>query len=465
MKPRLLIVDDEKDMLTLLRRAIGSEFDCEIETLCSGPQALLRMDESAFDLALIDIRMPEMDGLTVLERIREKDPWMTVIMMTAYGVIEVAVESMRKGAYDFITKPFEQSDLIRLIGKALDRNRLVRENLRLQERVSRQEGFQGLVGASPAMARLCDTLQLVSRTDLTVLITGESGTGKNLAARALHALSPRHARPFVRVNCPTVPENILESELFGYRKGAFTHATQDRSGLFASAQGGTLCLDEIGDIPLAIQTKLLEVLDDKVIKPLGQTQPVAVDVRLIACTNRNLRARIEARLFREDLYYRLNVVTIEMPPLRERPEDIPLLAQHFLVQHCGELGREPKKISPALMQRFLEHPWEGNVRELANILKRAVALAPGEWIDPVDVGWMSPVDSACRDASANAAGSLPPYRQAKQEALTRFHRGYLEGMLRRTDGNVTRAALQMGLERQSLQQIMKKYGLSPNDFK
>jgi len=464
MKPRLLIVDDEKDMLKLLRRAIASEFDCEIETLGGGPQALLRMDETPFDLALVDIRMPEMDGLTVLERIREKDPWMTVIMMTAYGVIEVAVESMRKGAYDFITKPFEQSDLIRLIGKALERNRLVRENLRLHERVSKQEGFHGLIGAGPAMQRLFDTMQIVGRTDLTVLITGESGTGKNLAARALHALSPRHARPYVRVNCPTVPENILESELFGYRKGAFTHATQDRAGLFASAQGGTLCLDEIGEIPLAIQTKLLEVLDEKVIKPLGQAQPVAVDVRLIACTNRNLKARIEARQFREDLYYRLNVITIEMPPLRERREDIPLLARVFLEQYCAELGREPKKVGPALMQRFLEHPWEGNVRELANTLKRAVALAPGEWIEPADVGWPAPADSAC-SAPLAAGGPLPPYRQAKQEAMTRFHRDYVGEALRLTDGNVTRAALQMGLERQSLQQIIKKYGLSSRDFK
>jgi DNA-binding NtrC family response regulator len=463
MSARLLIVDDEQDMLRMLTRAIRADIDCQITTAASGPEALERLARERFDLALVDIRMAPMDGLTLLEKIHEHDPWLTVVMMTAYGVIEVAVESIRRGAYDFITKPFETSELNRLIAKALERSRLVQENLRLQQQARREEGFHGLIGGAAAMQRLFDTLQLIGPTDVTVLITGESGTGKNLVARALHDLSPRRAKPFVRVNCPTVPESILESELFGYRKGAFTHASQDRQGVFEAAQGGTLCLDEIGDIPMSIQTKLLEVLEEKVIKPLGQAQPVTVDVRLIACTNQDLRRKIEARTFREDLFYRLNVVNLSLPPLRSRREDIPVLVQHFLERTCAEFGRPAKRISPSLMQRLLEHPWEGNVRELANTIKRAVVLAHDEWIQPADTGLGPASEAQCPEFLPG--GPLPPYREAKLRMLRHFHQEYLGRALRRTDGNVTRAAQQIGLERQSLQQIMKKYGILPQEFK
>ncbi len=341
-KPRLLIVDDEMDMLRLLSRSIRADFDCEVETVSNAAAALEIFRQRSFDLALLDIRMPGMDGIQLLEQLRVLDPGLTIIMMTAYGAIEVAVESIKKGAYDFITKPFEQNDLVRLLQKGMERSLLLRENQQLQQRIRKEETFQNFVGSSPPMQKLYDTIQMVSRTDVTVLITGESGTGKNLAARAIHALSARASLPYVHVNCPTVPENILESELFGYKKGAFTHATQDKKGLFEEAEGGTICLDEIGDIPLSVQTKLLQVLEDKHIKPLGQTKTVQVNVRLIASTNQDLKARLAAREFREDLYYRLNVVNLHMPPLRERREDIPPLTQHFLGRFAAEFNKPPK---------------------------------------------------------------------------------------------------------------------------
>lgn len=461
-KPRLLIVDDEKDMLRLLSRSIRADFNCEVETATNAVAALETFQQRNFDLALLDIRMPGMDGIQLLEQLRLLDPGLTIIMMTAYGAIEVAVESIKKGAYDFITKPFEQNDLVHLLQKGIERSLLLRENQQLQQRIRKEETFQNFVGSSPPMQKLYDTIKLVSRTDVTVLITGESGTGKNLAARAIHALSQRATLPYVHVNCPTVPENILESELFGYKKGAFTHATQDKKGLFEEAEGGTICLDEIGDIPIPVQTKLLQVLEDKHIKPLGQTKTVQVNVRLIASTNQDLKARLAAREFREDLYYRLNVVNLHMPPLRERREDIPLLARHFLCRFAAEFNKPPKEASAEFMRRLMEHRWEGNVRELANLIQRAVVLSSGETIQPEDAGWLPLDPQPC--FHENKLFSLP-YHQAKHQVLEQFTVAYLHQALEQTDGNVTHAALNCGLERQSFQQIMKKYGVRPDDHK
>lgn len=462
MKPRLLIVDDEIDMLKLLKRSVAADLDCQIETALSGEEALHLTEQKPFDLALVDIRMPGMDGIELLERIKQLDPWLTVVMMTAHGIIELAVESIKKGAYDFITKPFDQDDLIRLLQKALERSQLLRENLSLRQRTKEEETFQSLVGVSPSMQKVYDTIQMISKADITVLLTGKSGTGKNLAARAIHALSQRNTKPYVRVSCPTVPENILESELFGYKKGAFTHATQDKKGLFEEAHGSTIYLDEIGDIPPSVQTKLLQVLEDKEIKPLGQTKTIRVDVRVIASTNSDLRSKLDTREFREDLFYRLNVVNIKMPPLRERKEDIPLLVQHFLDKYCTDYDRKKKQISPDLMRSFLERDWEGNVRELENVIKRAVLMTPGDWVQIEDIGWHA---STQQRAPATDQLCALPYRKAKQQVLERFNVNYITNALRQTGGNVTRAAQQCGLERQSLQQIMKRYGIKSEDFR
>jgi DNA-binding NtrC family response regulator len=463
MKPTLLIVDDEPDMLRLLQRSIGQEIDGHILTAGSGAEALERFAEAPVDLALLDIRMPGMDGMELLERLRAQAPHLTVVMMTAYGAIEVAVEAIRKGAYDFITKPFDHDELVHRLVKALERGRLLRENLDLKARVGGADAFQGLIGESPAMRRIYDTIDMLSRTDVTVLITGESGTGKNLAARAIHDLGTRRKAPFIRVSCPTVPENILESELFGYAKGAFTHATADRKGLVEEAHGGTLFLDEIGDISPAIQTKLLQVLEDKEFKPLGQTRSVRVDVRVIAATNRDLKAKMARREFREDLFYRLCVVELPMPTLRARPEDIPLLAEHFLARYCREYGTERRHLAPETLEALLVHDWKGNVRELENLMKRAAVMAPGPRVAPTDLGWERPECLAALPPGPDDPGNL--YREAKQAVLAAFNRRYLSRALERSAGNVTRAAEASGLERQSFQQLMRKAGLRSEDFR
>ena len=462
IKDRLLVVDDEVDMLRLLQRSISQDLDCEIDTATSGSDALRLLETRNYDLALLDIRMPGMDGIELLERVKQINPWLTVVMMTAHGVVELAVQSIKKGAYDFITKPFDHEELIHLLRKALERSQLLRENLNLQRRIKKEEPFENLVGSSPAMQRVYQTIQMIAKTDVTVLITGESGTGKDLAARAIHALSHRSDQSYVTVNCPTLPENILESELFGYKKGAFTDASSDKIGLFEEARGGTIYLDEIGDIASAIQTKLLRVLQEKEIKPLGQTKSIKVDVRVIASTNRDLREKIRQQEFREDLFYRLNVLTVQMPPLRERKEDIPLLAEHLLKRYCEEFGKPNKSLSSELMDLLLRRNWQGNVRELENIVNRAILLSTGDVIKPHEIGWTAELPDICAVGS-DIHGMH--YKEAKEEVLRLFHAEYLGELLRRNSGNVTHSARECGMERQALQQILRRYGLKSKDFR
>ena len=462
MNTRILIVDDEEDMLKLLERSIRKEMACEIETAGRGQEALDRITTRVFDLVLLDMRMPGLDGMAVLEKIKAVDPWLTVVMMTAYGAIEVAVEAIKKGAYDFITKPFDLEEILRLIRKALEHGSLVRENMKLRERIDKEEALQKFVGSSPAMQKIYNTIRMISQTDVTVLITGESGTGKNLAAKAIHALSPRKNMPFVRVSCPTVPENILESELFGYAKGAFTHAAQNRKGLFEEADGGTIFLDEIGDISPSIQTKLLQVLEEKAFKPLGQTKTIRSDVRVITATNRNLKKRMQEKQFREDLYYRLCVVDVDLPPLRDRKEDIPVLAEFFLKKYCTRFKRDLKQISTEVMELFFRNDWAGNVRELENVIKKGVVMAPGQTVTAADVGWQP---SLADHGRRTTDFSTLPYRQAKQQVLEQFNLEYISGLLQQSEGNVTRAARRCGLERQSFQHIMKKYGIKSETFR
>jgi DNA-binding NtrC family response regulator len=462
MKRSILIVDDEQDMLDLLRRSLEPDLDCRVEPASSGKEALKRLAGESFDLVLADIKMPGMDGLELLEIIKRKNPEQTVVMMTAFGQIETAVAAMKSGAYDFITKPFEHDALLLRLEKALERSTLLKENQRLQQVCSPLAVFQNLVGKSAVMQRLYETIQMASKTDLTVLITGESGTGKDLTARALHALSPRSKGPFVAVNCPTVPENILESELFGYRKGAFTHATENRTGLFQEAHGGTIFLDEIGDISPSIQTKLLRVLQEKEIKPLGDTRSIVVDVRIVASTNQDLRAKIEAGQFREDFFYRLNVLPIRLPSLREHREDIPLIAHHLLEKQCAVMGRPLKRISPELMQVFMGLGWRGNVRELENLIMRGISYTSGSEIQPKDVGIDLPATP--RGLPAVDFGPLS-YKDAKQQDLRQFNAQYIGRLLAECKGNVSQAARLCGLERQALQQIMRRYGIRADDYR
>ncbi len=463
-KEVILVVDDEEDMLRLLKRSLEPELDCRVITASSAESALKILKDQRPDLALIDMKMPKMDGMELLEQARGLHPWLTVVIMTAHGCIELAVQAIKLGAYDFITKPFDHETLVLNLNKALERSRLLRENLRLQREGSCREVFQSIVGRSSQMQRVYEAIQMVAKTDLTVLITGESGTGKDLAARAIHSLSDRRDRAFVAVNCPTVPENILESELFGYRKGAFTHATQNKAGLFQEAHGGTIFLDEIGDINTAIQTKLLRVLQQKEIKPLGDTKSIHVDVRVIASTNRNLPEKIRSGEFREDLYYRLNVVPITIPSLRERRDDIPLLVEHLLDKHCTALNRPRKRASAELMTCFLMHPWDGNVRELENVVIRSILFAPDDEIRPEHAGFLTRSERSTAQGTAPSIENLP-YRQAKEEVLQQFHAEYLGELLNRTQGNVTQAARLGGMERQAFQQLLRRYGIRSEAYR
>lgn len=462
MQPAILIVDDEPDLLLLLKRSLTPELKCIVETASSAEAALHLLESGQFDLVLADIRMPGMDGLELLHLIKADHPLQTIVMMTAYGQIDLAVEAMRSGAYDFITKPFEHDALVLRLKKALERSHLIRENQRLQTRCRDDLSINHIVGKSPAMQRVFDTIRMVAKTEHTVLITGESGTGKELTARAVHDLSTRRQGTFVAVNCPTIPENILESELFGYKKGAFTHAVQNKIGLFQEAHGGTIFLDEIGDISPAIQTKLLRVLQEKEIKPLGDTRALKVDVRIIASTNRDLKAKIQERTFREDVYYRLNVLPIHLPALHQRPEDIPLLAAHFLNKHGKELNRPDKRLAPELTAILQKKEWIGNIRELENLIIQGILFSTSDTIMPYDIGIHAQTP---RPAECLAQMRGLSYKEAKESFLLRFNQTYLGDLLMRTGGNITQAARRSGMERQALQQILRRYAIDADQYR
>lgn len=460
---KILVVDDEPDMLHLLKRTLEPDLGCRVEIAASGKEALRRISEEPFDLVLADIKMPGMDGLELLGLVKKEFPDLTLVMMTGHGSIETAVESMRQGAYDYITKPFDHDALVLRLEKALERSALLRENIRLLKQSATELAFQELVGKSPAMQRVFETIRMVAGTDLTVLITGESGVGKDLIARSIHHLSLRRKGPYVAVNCPTVPEQILESELFGYRKGAFTHATQNRIGLFQEASQGTLFLDEIGDVSPAIQTKLLRALQEKEIKPLGDTRTLKVDVRIIASTNQNLQEKMKTGLFREDFFYRLNVLPIKVPPLRERVEDIPLIVNHLLRKHCAKLQKPMKRISPELMDLLMKKRWDGNVRELENCVVRGILFSQADDIRPGDVVlFQSDPDRRVRPEPPDLRLS---YKDAKEAALKQFNAAYIGGVLTRSQGNITQAARTCGMERQALQQIIRRYGILPDQYR
>jgi DNA-binding NtrC family response regulator len=459
-RPTLLIVDDEPDMTPLLKRTVAGELDWEILTALSAKEALEIMGQQPVDLVLLDIKMPVMDGMELLSLLKEKGDAPTVVMMTAYGVIDLAVEAIRKGAYDFITKPLDDTRLILTLQKAMEYHRLLHENRDLHRLIKRKDLFQDMIGTSQAMQRVFETIRMVAQTDVTVLITGESGTGKELVARAIHQRSCRAERNFVPVNCPTLPEHILETELFGYVRGAFTDAKQDKQGLFQEADGGTLFLDEIGDLPINLQTKLLRVLQEKEIKPLGSPKRLKVDVRVLASTNRNLKEKMAQESFREDLYYRLNVIAIHLPPLRDRPEDIPPLVNHFLKRYAPEYGKEDLRPGPGLVEELSRLDWPGNVRELENTIRRAVILCRGLVITASDLG--SEMEEKC--VVPPALRDLP-YREAKREILDSFNKPYLSGLLTEYQGNVTHAARKSGLERQAFQQLLRRYGIRSEDYR
>ena len=470
LRERILIVDDEDDMLEGLRRIFSQHLqEVEVTATSRARQALRLVRQVPVDLVLLDIRMPEVDGFELLESIRKEDPWVTVIMMTAYGSIEIAVEAMRRGAYDFITKPFAKEPLLRAVRKGLERNRLIRENRHLRLKVADTAGFAGLVGQSPPMQRLFEKIQATAHTNYAVIIRGESGTGKELVARAIHALSKRQHRPLVAVSCPAIPEHLLESEFFGHRRGAFTGADRDHIGLFEEADGSSLFLDEIGDIPAALQIKLLRALQEQEIRPLGATKNLKVDVRILSSTNQPIEDKLRDRTFREDLYYRLNVVTLQTPSLAEIREDIPLLVNHFSRLACLELGLAPKRFTTGALEELMQRPWPGNVRELQNLVRRVVMFSPESTIRSAELlalegfgGNSDPVRAFLGEGPGEEVAS---YNQAKERLVRQFTFTYVSNLLEKTGGNVSRSAELSGLGRASLQKIMRRLEIKSDSYR
>lgn len=469
--PRILIVDDERDMLNLLAKVLTKKAGCTVTTVPSAEAALEKVQSEGFDVVLTDIKMPGMDGLSLLQQVQNLDATLTTIVMTGYGTIEMAVQALKDGAYDFVEKPFDNERILLTIRRGLERTRLLRENEHLQHRLHGQDSRFGFIGRSKRLMHTLDLLQRVAASNVTVLIRGESGTGKELAARALHALSPRAERSMITVNCPALPEHILESELFGYRKGAFTGADRDKTGLFVEAEGSTLVLDEVADIPVSVQTKLLRVLQEKEVQPLGQNKTFAVDVRVIASTNQDLEAKIRRGEFREDLFYRLNVMTITMPSLAEMVSDIPLLAQHFLERFCREHGRDALELGDEAVQALMRHSWPGNIRELQNLINRAVLLCQGPVIGVADLWEEEPSPPGINEDTGDVPvavaddGRRLSYKEAKSRLLEAFNARFLAEALQVAGGNVTVAARDCGMERQAFQRLLRRYNIESRSFR
>ena len=464
-----VVVDDEPDFARGLARLLAGRFpDIRVAAVHSGREALAVLAEREVHLLITDLRMPEMSGMQLLESVIARHPDLSVVVLTAHGTIEIAVQALHAGAYDFLTKPIEPDQLFRVAAKGLERSRLLAENDRLRQMVSLQDSRTTLVGEGPAMQRLHRTIVAVAQSDYTVLIRGESGTGKELAARLIHESGPRAARPFLAVNCPAIPESLLESELFGHVRGAFTGADRDHKGLFAAADTGTLHLDEIGDISPAVQTKLLRCLQSGEIRPVGASDPLTVNVRVIASTNQDLETHLRARTFREDLYYRLNVLVLSLPPLRERVEDIPLLARVFLARSCREMGLAAKEASPEVLQWLAARPWPGNVRELENFVRRLAVFATNERVDMALVRTV--LEGGVQMGPARVGATPPPglplaYKEAKAAVVHDFTLDYVRGLLTRTQGNVSEAARLSGLSRVALQKILARTGERAADFR
>jgi len=465
---RLLIVDDEKDLLNLLKKVLSKKCNCEILLAENGKKAKHLVDTMKPDVVLTDIIMPDIDGLQLLGYIMEADPSISTVIMTGYGTVEMAVKALKLGAYDFFEKPFDNDKIARVVRRALERTCLVRENKHLQLELTRRSSVTEFIGKSKAISHAVHLLTRFGQSDATLLIRGESGTGKEVAARTVHAASKRAHKKMITVNCPALPEQILESELFGYCKGAFTGADHDKDGLFLEANGSTILLDEIADIPVTVQTKLLRVLQEKEIQPLGQTSTIQIDVRVLASTNQDLEAKIKRGEFREDLYYRLNVMTVSLPSLEEMKEDIPLLALHFLNLYQREYKREGMSFSPEALQFLMRNSWHGNVRELQNIINRAVLLTTDLLILPTDLSDESENQSEgsiSLQTEADFDSTGLPYKAAKNEIVNRFSIDYLTSALKRTDGNVSAAAKNSGMERQAFQRLLRRHKMTAKDFR
>jgi DNA-binding NtrC family response regulator len=459
---RILVVEDERAIQLALSGLLRRE-GYEVAVADSAESALAQLHEDPADLVLTDLALGQgRSGMDLLRELKASRPETAVVMITAHGSEKVAVQAMKAGAQDYVPKPFDNDEIRIVVQRALEHTRLEREHRMLLERIDRELRFENLVGSGSAMRRVFEMIEKVAETDLTVLVRGESGTGKELVAQALHQRSPRRGRPFVAVNCAAISRELVESELFGHERGAFTGADARRIGRFEAANGGTIFLDEIGDMAPETQAKVLRVLEERSLERVGSTKPVAVDVRVIAATHRDLEAEVKRGRFREDLYYRLKVVQISVPPLRERREDVPALANRFLSQLAERLGREPRRVSAGALAALAGYAWPGNVRELRNVLEQAAVLAQSDTIAETDLRLpCRPAGSgAAAPNGANAAG----FADAKRQATEDFERAYLLRALRQHGGNISRTAEAIGMVRQSLQQKIRELDLRSEDW-
>lgn len=447
---KILIVDDERDIRRALEFVLSGE-GYSVETASNGIEAVEKLKDGAFDLVITDIRMNGLDGFGVLEKSRKMSPATPVIMMTAFGSVESAVEAMKRGAADYIVKPFIHDEIKLTIGRILEHSKLSFENMRLRRQLSQQFGCKEIVGLSESISRIFETIEKVAPTTANVLITGESGTGKGLVAESIHCSSPRRDMSFMSLNCAAIPEGLLESELFGYKKGAFTGATADKTGLIVMADGGTLFLDEIGDMPMVVQSKLLKVLESGEVMPLGDTKKKTVDIRIISATNKDIETCIKEKSFREDLYYRLNVIEIKVPPLRHRTDDIPILINHFLNVLTETSGGCVKTVDQAAMKALISYKWPGNVRELRNVIERAVILSTGDTITVDDL----PKKVTTGGESASADTPVPPLKSMVSE----YEREIIMNALRRNKGSKEQAVQELGIDLATLYRKMHKYGI------
>ncbi len=452
MKARILVVDDEEIIRESLSFILEKE-EHEVEVARDGLEAIGKIEKQPFDIVITDLEMPEVKGIELLEKIQQLTPETFVLIITAYASIETAIAALRKGASDYIIKPLEFEDIIFRINRLLEHRMLERENKLLRQELHHTYDFEQIVGKSPAMTKIFNTVKKVAQTDGTVLITGKSGTGKELIARAIHYNSKRKDNHFVAINTGAIVENLFESELFGHKRGSFTGATSDKEGLFKTASGGSIYLDEISEIPFHLQVKLLRAIEQREVIPVGTNFPVKVDIRIIASTNRDLKKEVEKGKFREDLFYRLNVVEINLPPLTERKEDIPLLAQHFLEKYRVEMNKNIKGIDNQVIQTFLHYNWKGEVRELENIMERAIIFCEGEYITVNDLPDF---------ISSGADAGNGEQTKTLKDAVKEFEKIYIRQELDRLKFNKEEAARTLGISVSSLYRKMEELGIDSN---
>ena len=453
MQPKILVVDDDPSLRQMLTTVLTAQ-GYTVQSAEDGLAAVEAVQETFFDLILMDIRMPRLDGIGALERIKEISPGIPVIIMTAYAAVDTAIQALKTGAYDYLTKPLDLDELKILLPKALQHDQLVQENRYLQQRLNDRFDSTSIIGNSTAMRSLFEVMAQVAPSEASVLISGESGTGKELIANALHTNSPRRVHPMINVNCAALPETLLESELFGHEKGAFTGATSRTRGRFQLAHRSTLFLDEIGEMAPATQAKILRALQEREIEPVGSSAVIKIDTRVIAATNKNLEDEIRAGRFREDLYYRLNVVRLEIPPLRARCEDVPLLADFFLERLAAKNRKLIRGFTPRAMDLLMRHDWPGNVRELENLVERAVIMARGDRLTPAEF----PENLAPAAPPAPAPGAAGAIRSGR--SLKEVEREMILRTLEEAGGNRTHAARILGISRRTLQLKLKEYGIN-----